>query len=481
MQKFIPSCVVALILYSISFAQNVGIGTTNPQDRLDVSGNVRSTGVRITGNNSLDLGFGLAGKETNAGRIGYGLFTSNTVDFVGGGTNPADRRIRFWAEGGSSFTGGASFLGNVGLSVPSNTLGKLQVNGRGGTPFSIGILDSATNAAGVLLFANVNRPASGLALRGASFGTGADQNNLSISSYDGNALFMTVRGDGNVGIGTASPLNDKLTVAGDMNLTGKLKLNADAGQAGNVLMIAQNGAPTWSSLNQGFRYSRVITATGSQTFNIPAGVTEILVEQWGAGGGGADGGGGGSGSYSAYLLDVSGVVSISVNNGVGGQPAIDDFGNATNGSNSTVTIGSTVFQTAGGFGAGPYSIGKMATCVIYNPQATQLLKGFMCEPGNPGKRNTYVNNESGGCRTKSWTMGDGGCAPVSSTPGGTGSQWYDQACSQLGNIRRIEFNPTSGIYGSGGGAGPLSNCPTSCWPPITWGTNGGNGRTIIWW
>jgi trimeric autotransporter adhesin len=57
------------------------------------------------GNTGIELGYGIAGKETNAGRIGFGLFTPNAIDFVGGGTTTTPRLIKFWAEGGSTFTG----------------------------------------------------------------------------------------------------------------------------------------------------------------------------------------------------------------------------------------------------------------------------------------------------------------------------------------------------------------------------------------
>jgi hypothetical protein len=86
-------------------AQNVGIGTTNPLDRLEVSGNIRTSGLRMLSNGIIELGFGIEGKEPNAGRIGYGLFTPNTVDIVGGGTAFNNRSIKFWADGGSTFTG----------------------------------------------------------------------------------------------------------------------------------------------------------------------------------------------------------------------------------------------------------------------------------------------------------------------------------------------------------------------------------------
>lgn len=237
--------ICCLISFAKLYAQNVGIGTPTPQDRLEVSGNIRTNGLRIVSNGSIDLGFGIEGKESNAGRIGYGLFTANAVDFVGGGTGSDSRRIRFWAEGGSIFTGGASFLGNLGLSVNTNTMGKLQVNGRGGTSFSIGIVDSATNGAGALLFANVNRTTAGIVLRGSSFGAAANQNNLSFSSYDGNTLLMTVRGDGNVGIGVPIPDN-KLSVNGDINLTGRILNNGNGGTAGQVLTLTGGSTMQWA-------------------------------------------------------------------------------------------------------------------------------------------------------------------------------------------------------------------------------------------
>lgn len=67
------------------------------RNQLGVRGSAGTTGI--------ELGYGVAGKESNAGRMGYALFTSNAVDIVGGGTQASSRVIRFWAEGGSRFTG----------------------------------------------------------------------------------------------------------------------------------------------------------------------------------------------------------------------------------------------------------------------------------------------------------------------------------------------------------------------------------------
>jgi hypothetical protein len=132
---------IKLFIYSIvlflSFSgktQNVGIGTNTPQDRLDINGNVRSTGVRIVGQNILELGFGLT-KQADNGKIGLNVFgEANTLSIVGGGTagNGSDRRIKMWADGGTVFTGGGQFSANVGIgAAPGNVRLVLQNSNSG--------------------------------------------------------------------------------------------------------------------------------------------------------------------------------------------------------------------------------------------------------------------------------------------------------------------------------------------------------------
>jgi hypothetical protein len=123
--KYLISFLLAITCNSI-YAQNVGIGLTNPSERLDVNGAIRSAGIKLTSSNVLELGSNVIGKETNAGKIGYSVYTANVVDFVGGGTTVNQRKIKFWAEGGSIFEGGASFVGN--LTLASSDLG-VKLNG----------------------------------------------------------------------------------------------------------------------------------------------------------------------------------------------------------------------------------------------------------------------------------------------------------------------------------------------------------------
>src|SRR5262249_1634867 len=90
---------------------NVGIGTRTPAALLDVNGSGLFEGtVGITGNNTLQFGAGLTNQEPNAGKIGYEVFTTDSLDIVGAGTNTT-RKIKCWAEGG------ANFRGNVGIGV----------------------------------------------------------------------------------------------------------------------------------------------------------------------------------------------------------------------------------------------------------------------------------------------------------------------------------------------------------------------------
>src|SRR5262249_31929270 len=104
---------------SISYsAGNVGIGTTTPTAALHVNGQ-----VKVNGANALELGGESGGEEPKAGKFGYQLFTPDARDIVGAGTG-ANRKVRFWAEGGTSFSGAVaatSFVGDgSGLTdVPS--------------------------------------------------------------------------------------------------------------------------------------------------------------------------------------------------------------------------------------------------------------------------------------------------------------------------------------------------------------------------
>src|SRR5205823_4106952 len=79
---------------------NVVIGTTSPSAKLHLSGS-----MKIDNANTVEFGAGIAGKEVNAGKIGYQAFTSDALDIVGAGTSGTNRKIKFWNEAGAAFSG----------------------------------------------------------------------------------------------------------------------------------------------------------------------------------------------------------------------------------------------------------------------------------------------------------------------------------------------------------------------------------------
>ncbi len=180
---------------------NVGIGMNQPIDKLEVNGK-----VAIMHNFSLEFGKYVVGKETNAGRMGYALFTPNTLDIVGAGTASNNRKLRFWAEGGSIFEGPADFYGNIrprGISIVNNltlNTGVTSTLGFGGYDYTTGLIQS--------IGVNTSNARLGF-FTGYSFTGGVS--NLSER--------LTISNGGNVGIGVTDP-QAKLDVNGITKING---------------------------------------------------------------------------------------------------------------------------------------------------------------------------------------------------------------------------------------------------------------------
>ncbi len=92
----------------------VGIGTSSPEAKLHIGSADGDAAIKISNKAFLEFGAGLT-KETNAGKIGYELFTAGALDIVGAGTTGSNRKVQFYAEGGTTFNGGVKaslFTGN---------------------------------------------------------------------------------------------------------------------------------------------------------------------------------------------------------------------------------------------------------------------------------------------------------------------------------------------------------------------------------
>ena len=218
------------VFCTTSIAQNVGIGIPNPQDRLEVSGNIRTNGLRMVSNGSIDLGFGIDGKEANAGLIGYGLFTPNTVDIVGGGTAFNNRSIKFWADGGSTFTGRLLVEGSGGAT------GLYLGNGVVGKEVNAGRIGYAITTANTIDFygagtSNTNRSIKFWAEGGSTF-TGALRLN-GASGNNGIFLGNDVAGKepnaGRIGYGLFTPNTMDIVGGGTSSDTRRIRLWAEGG------------------------------------------------------------------------------------------------------------------------------------------------------------------------------------------------------------------------------------------------------------
>lgn len=114
-------------------ATALDVGGTATTTGLDVNGTTTLDGtttvagpLRITGNNVLEFGYGVGGKEGSAGKFGYGTFTAGVLDIVGAGTTGGNRAVKIWAEGGTTFTGPVSASAFTGGGTGLTGVAKLS-------------------------------------------------------------------------------------------------------------------------------------------------------------------------------------------------------------------------------------------------------------------------------------------------------------------------------------------------------------------
>lgn len=137
---------------------------------------------------------------------------------------------------------------NVGIGNP-NPASKLEIGNNSSIRPSIGIIDSTTTGLGTVRFKNSVRTNRFMELEGLTFSTFARDNYLDIKSDSG--ILATFRGDGNFGIGTVAP-TERLHVNGNINLTGTVKVNGNAGTAGQVLTSNGTSDPTWETMRSNY-------------------------------------------------------------------------------------------------------------------------------------------------------------------------------------------------------------------------------------
>lgn len=185
------------------------------------------------------------------------------------------------------------------------------------------------------------------------------------------------------------------------------------------------------------------TYTGAnQTFNIPAGVTKLRVKLWGGGGGDypATSFGGGGGAYASAIIDTTGLSSLLVVVGMGGE----SVGGNTSG------YGGTGYGGAGGTGNVGYAGRGGGMAGIFNGTYTQANAIIIAAggggggPAGAGGGGGYPNGADGSATNN----GFGG----TQTAGGNGG-YYGAADPYRGTALTGGSAAGGGDSGGGGGGG----------------------------
>lgn len=142
--------------------------------------------ARITGTGNLlllghgfvSLGNNVPGRQADAGKIGYEVFSTDALDIVGAGTSNANRKVKVWAEGGTYFTGEitapvVNILGGSDVAEPYDVSPADGVDARPGMvvcidPTHVGrmtVADSAYSPMVAGIISGANGIAPGITLR----------------------------------------------------------------------------------------------------------------------------------------------------------------------------------------------------------------------------------------------------------------------------------------------------------------------------
>lgn len=242
---------------------NVGIGTTNPSEKLEVNGN-----VKLSLSSSLYLG-NSGEKITSPSNGDLELHSRTELRIKANTNNASGNSIEFYNGGTEKMRIASS--GNVGIGTTSPSE-KLEVDGNvktSGTLTVNGTNITVANASNPYLFLNdTNGGAAIFQQSGNDTRIGSDSN-TQVQFIQNNAVAVTISTSKNLGIGTTSPLaKTHISASGNLVIPA---LDAALGTA-TSLAIGNNGgtvvlAAGVSNTNVSWLQGRQGTGTGN-AFNI---------------------------------------------------------------------------------------------------------------------------------------------------------------------------------------------------------------------
>jgi hypothetical protein len=358
---------------------------------------------------------------------------------------------------------------NVGIGETNPAESKLQVKTADSAALLIQNTATALNTKTALFYKSDNNYAGSI----ATIQTAPSFYRMGLFTFGGAAASglkerISILDGGNVGIGTTNP-TAKLEVAGTLKI-------ADGTQAADrVLTSDAAGNASWQSIGSkaGYKYCKQITGTGPGNFTVPVGVTEVMVELWGAGSGGVT-----STNTISFVAPVyyfggtSGGYASTTQTVVPGNILSYTVGGGSTDNVYTVTIsdgGSTTINFAGGNLVALGGKGHIAFAAKpgQSQSGTSTLTNFYTLYGNPGGFPTFKGEQTSS--TDFWRIrysGDGGrAAGMINSPVQRGAVYYF-----LNGPYQYDHSENANIdnYPGSGGASDED------------GNSGGDGMILIW-
>lgn len=236
---------------------NVGIGTSSPTQKLDVSGNVRVGGnLTVTGTNTANAFSGTL--PVANGGTGASSFTSGSVIFSNGTAFAQDNANLFWDDtnnrlgiGTTAPTSALNVVSTSGVAAEFDSYGSSPIMKMRHANGTVAVPTGMLSGNNLGTFSMSGYGSTGFANPGKAYMSGIAAENWSDTATGAHLIFgttaigtstsserMRITSAGDVGIGTNNPAA-KLDVNGNVNVSGNLVVSGSiSGTAGAYVLKA---------------------------------------------------------------------------------------------------------------------------------------------------------------------------------------------------------------------------------------------------
>ena len=258
-----------------------------------------------------------------------------------------------------------------------------------------------------------------------------------------------IMAEGNIAAQAYEGKNGQMQVNSQMQVNGNIAASGNIMASGNILAANFPGGSVPNGIKE--------FGTGPSTFHVPANVSRLFVEVWGAGGGGGfggeifgpgfGGGGGGGGAFSCEIINVTPGSALTITVGAGGASgqatAGGDDGGDGGDSSIALTNGTVLIVSGGGKGGFEYDWWDGLGGAGGTPDPNAAIR----HAGSPGDDGTSSD-------------------PAGAAGGGSTFCWLQAYVGKYGAV----YSRVGGGGTGGGGGNSVNN-----------GSIGGDGYILLQW